>query len=262
LEGDQAEAARHLAWARGQAREYDLIGAQAQVAAFRGRLQASREGHRQTVARARGSGFPEVGIGYLAHSAWIDALYGNRAEAVAQAREVAAAAKTYAPRLRAAAALALAGATREAQAIVAGERGARPEDTLLHRVYLPIAEAALALAANRPDAALERLRVAAPYERGTVAVLAPAYLRGRAYALHGADADAAREFRAVIDHRGADPFSPLSPLARLELARALGRQGLPDQARGEYDALLTLWSAADADLSPLLAARAERTALP
>jgi hypothetical protein len=73
--------------------------------------------------------------------------------------------------------------------------------------------------------------------------------------------EAAREFKVVIDNRGADPFSPIVPLAHLGLARALVRSGDVAGGRAAYDAVLRIWFAADADLPPLIAARQEAEAL-
>jgi tetratricopeptide (TPR) repeat protein len=55
LEGRPAEAARHLEWAKGKPREFDLVAAQAQVAAYEGRLRDADERYRATVQLA-GSG--------------------------------------------------------------------------------------------------------------------------------------------------------------------------------------------------------------
>jgi hypothetical protein len=74
--------------------------------------------------------------------------------------------------------------------------------------------------------------------------------------------DAAREFRVVLNHRGADPFSPVWPLSQLGLARALGRAGRESESRLAYDGLLHTWATADPDLLPLIAARHERGVVP
>jgi hypothetical protein len=195
------------------------------------------------------------------------------------------------PKLRAATALALADAPEEAELIVRRLRHVRPEDTLLHTAYLPVAEAALLLRSgvrsrifsaagdttaggaarpgvrsrfsdlpDRADAAVEQLRPAAGHERGIVAALVPAYLRGEARLLAGDFEGAVREFRVVLDHRGADPFSPVWPLSQLGVARALAELGRESEARQSYDNLLHTWSNADSDLLPLIAARNERRA--
>ena len=81
------------------------------------------------------------------------------------------------------------------------------------------------LARGEPALALEALQQAQPYELGSIAVLAPVFLRGLALLQHGAAAAAREQFQQVLDHRGVDPFSPLEALAGLQLARARAQTG-------------------------------------
>jgi eukaryotic-like serine/threonine-protein kinase len=145
-------------------------------------------------------------------------------------------------------ALALAGAPDEAESVLRRLRSVREEDTLLHRAYLPPAEAAVLLVRGSFERAVEELRQASPYETGFVAALVPAYLRAEARLRAGAAADAIREFQTVVDHRGADPFSSVIPMSQLGLARALARSGNTTESRKAYEALLIAWKEADADL--------------
>ena len=130
-------------------------------------------------------------------------------------------------------------------------------DTFLASVYVPIADAAIEIARRRPERALERLRPSEPYELGFVAVLAPVYLRAQAYLDLGRGADAAREFRTVLAHRGSDPFSPMYVLAHLGLARALRMTGEAEESRKAYAAFLEEWKNADESIPVLQAARQE-----
>jgi tetratricopeptide (TPR) repeat protein len=261
LRGDGTTAQAQLDWARANVRRFDMIGAQAQVLAFRGRITEARAVYGETIALASSRGFPLIASGYAAQSALTEALYGNSASALAEARRVSAE-TVYAPRLRLAAALALAGAVTEAEAEVRRFRGLRPDDTILHGIYRPIAEAAIHLARGRHREVVEALRPAAPYERGFVAALLPLYLRGEARLRDGAHAEAASEFRAVIDNRGADPFSPVVPLARLGLARALARSGERAASEAAYRSVLDTWAIADPDFSVARVAREEAGELP
>jgi hypothetical protein len=261
LDGNADDARRHLEWAATRTRGFDLTGARAQVLAFRGQIVEARALYAQTIAAADASGFKQVASGYAAQAALTEALYGYTRPAIRQARRTVATSTAYEPQLRAAEALALAGAADEADGVVRRLRGIRPEDTLLNHAYLPAAEAAILLARNRAEAALEPLRRAAPYQYGNVAALAPAYLRGAARARAGAAAEAIREFQAVLDHRGADPFSPFIPPAQLGLARAYAANGQAAESRNAYEALLATWHAADADLPLLVEARAEAARL-
>ena len=136
LEGDMQAAEAQLTWARGNAREFDFVGARAQVASHYGRVIEARELYRQTTEMARGRNFAEVASGYATQAAWMEALVGNAAEAKAMAQVVIREGATPVLRLRAAAALGLAGAWREAEDLL----GATPvgkSDTLMNGVYVP-----------------------------------------------------------------------------------------------------------------------------
>jgi eukaryotic-like serine/threonine-protein kinase len=293
LDNDEVAARAQLDWATRSTVGFDVTGARAQVAAFRGRMGEARRLYAETIAGATAQGYTQIASGYAALAALTDALYGYDTEAIAQARTVLQASSPNEPQLRAATALALAGAPDEAEPVVRRLRHVRPEDTLLHTAYLPVAEAALLLhpgvrsristsgrgtpdrpadppgvrarfsdLRGRAGAAVEQLRPAAGHERGIVAALVPAYLRGEARLLAGDLDDAAREFRVVLNHRGADPFSPVWPLSQLGLARALARAGRESESRLAYDALLHTWTSADPDLPPLIAGRHERGVVP
>ena len=165
------------------------------------------------------------------------------------------------PRFRAAVALGLAGLGTDARELVERARQRYPESTLTRTVFIPTCEAAIAVGRGAPSEAIAALEAATPTEFGTVAGLVPTFLRGEAY-LAKRDSEAARrEFQKVLDHRGADPFAPVVPLARLGLARAWQMSGDLDKSRKEYDELLQIWKNADTDLPLLQRARAERAAL-
>jgi eukaryotic-like serine/threonine-protein kinase len=256
LAGDTAAAGAEIAWASAHPRGFDILGARAQVQAARGRMAEARALYRQTVAAAEAEGFAQIAAGYAAQAALTEALYGYPSHAIAGARRTLSHPAPYEPQLRAAAALALAGAVDEAEATVQRLRRVRPEDTLLHTAYLPVAEAAILLGRRRPVEAVEQLRIASRYETGQVAALVPVYLRGEARRRAGDAVEAARAFQSVLDNRGADPFSPFVPLAHLGLARALASLGDTAGSRRASEALLTAWADADADLPARQAARA------
>ncbi len=261
LDGDAAAAQRHLQWARTRARGFDLIGAQAQVAAFHGRMAEARELYQQTIDQAGFGQLSQIAAGYSAQLALTDVLFGYPSEAAARARALPAD-STYEPQLRAATTLALASATTEAERRIARLRDVRPSDTLLHTAYLPVAEAALLMARGQMDAAIGTLRPSAQYDRGLVAALLPIYFRAEARRRMGAFPEAAQEFRAVLAGRGADPFSPAVPLAHLGLARTLAAAGDVAGSRAAYGDLMAIWQDADPGFPALQEARRELAALP
>ena len=261
MQGDQQTARAQLDWAATSSVGFDFTGARAQIAAFRGQMTEARRLYGETIAAAGAQGFAQIGSGYAAQAALTEAVYGFQAQAAATARKVVQSATANEPQLRAATALALAGVVDEAEAVIRKLRNVRPDDTLLHTAYLPAAEAAVLMERGKAAAAIEALRPAVRHERGIVAALIPPYLRGEARLRAGNPAEAAREFKVVLDNRGADPFSPIVPLAHLGLARALVRGGDTAGGRAAYDAVLRIWFVADADLPPLVAARQESAAL-
>ena len=140
-------------------------------------------------------------------------------------------------------------------------KASEADDLFVSKVHVPVAQAAVHLARGEPARALEALQPAQPYELGSVAVLAPVFLRGLALLQHGAAAAAREQFQQVLDHRGVDPFSPLEALAGLQLARARAQTGDAAGGRAAYDAFLAGWAEADPELPVLVSARAERLAM-
>jgi len=260
LEGDANAAHAQLEWAKPRAQGFDMTGARAQVLAFRGQMAEAHAAYKETVTLAARNGFPQIGSGYAAQSAVTEALYGDASHAIEQARAVPRD-TTYAPRLRVATAFALAGQVDAAQAELRRFRDQRPEDTWVHDVYLPIAEAAVHLAQGRSEDAIAALRRTGPYERGFVAALLSIYFRAEAHVRAKAYADALEDYKTVLANRGADPFSPVIPLSQLGIARALAQTGDTAGSGRAYAAVLEMWRQADADFAPAKTARSEAAAL-
>ena len=264
---NDGSAAAQIEWSRSQPREYDLISAQAQVAAYAGRLHDAEALYGQAADLATARALTGAAAGYWAHLAMTEAFYGDRRHASARVRDIvgrtasAAESPGTIPRFRAAVALATVGLGSDARDLVRGARQRYPEATLTRTLLAPSVEAAIAIERGDPASAIKALEEAVPTEFGTVAGLVPTFLRGQAHLL-ARDASAARaEYQKVLDHRGSDPFTPVIPLARLGLARAWRLGGDTERSRREYDELLGIWKAADPDLPLLQRARAERAEL-
>jgi eukaryotic-like serine/threonine-protein kinase len=265
LMADAALAERELAWARGNAREYDLLAARAQVAAFEGRLREAAEGFRTSSELAERRRLRETAAGFAAHEAWTSALFGDGERALEAARRALGDSQSGTignslPRIRAIAALAMV-APAEAEKLGAAAAERYPQGTLTQGVLLPVIRAAAALARESPEQAVAYLEAASPYEKGTVAGLIPIYLRGEAYLRLGDGARAGAEFARVLAERGADPFAPVVALARLGQARALRAEGQHARSARAYDEFLTSWAAADPDLPILAQALSEQAGL-
>ena len=256
-------AAMHLAWAKDRSREFDLISAQAQAAAFHGQLREAVELYQRASDMAVARGLDGTASGYIAHLAWTEVLYRGGREATESVKRVMGLMETEAdspntiPRFRAGAALGLAGFGTEAQALVSRAEQRYPESTFVRTVLVPSTRAAIALRNERPDDAIEALRRAMPTELGTVAGLVPIYLRAEAFLQKGWLSEAIREYEKILAHRGVDPLAPVVPLAHRGIARARARIGETDASRRAYEELFTIWQNADPDFPPLLSARAE-----
>jgi hypothetical protein len=263
LRGDTADAAAQVQWAAGNPREFDMTAAEAQVAAYEGRMTEANALYARTADLARRRSLDEAASAYLAQEALTLALYGDRARGLALARDALSSSPEgtdAVPRFRAVAALALLGdaeGVRLADAAVASH----PQSTVASGVLQPVVRAAFELSRGRGASAVEDLRAAAPYEVGTFAVLVPTYLRGQAFLQLGQGARAREEFDRILAHRGSDPFSPVCALASLGLARAWRADGDAGRSAAAYDGFLAFWARADADVPVLVEARRERASL-
>jgi hypothetical protein len=151
-------------------------------------------------------------------------------------------------RLGAVTVIALSGHPEGLDAVVSEVATARPDDTLLQSVWVPVARAALDLARGNPRGAVTRLEPTIPYETGRMAAMLPVWLRGLALIAAGDGAAAAAQFRHVLAHRGSDPFSIFCAVAPVHLARALDLAGNVTGAAAARDALARQWSRADPGL--------------
>lgn len=267
LVAGDGSAAAHLAWAKSKPREFDLVSAEAQAAAFEGRLRDAGTLYQHAIDIALARGLSGTASGYAAHLAWTEALYRDPHAPADHIKRVIARsdAETESPgtipRFRAAAAFGLAGMVEEAHSLINVAERHYPESTFVHTVLVPTTRATIALFKGRPAEAINALQEATPTELGTVAGLVPFYLRGEAHLMKREYSEAIRQYEAVLQHRGIDPLSPVVPLAHLGIARAQARSGDKNAARQAYDTLFVMWKAADANFPPLLAARAEYAAL-
>ncbi|HZD31830.1 MAG TPA: hypothetical protein VE779_09230, partial [Candidatus Angelobacter sp.] len=162
-------------------------------------------------------------------------------------------------------ALALAGDWSRAQTLADDMEKRFPEDTSVRSSYLPTLHALFALHTGDPSRAIELLQVANPYElgvprssiHGNFGALYPVYVRGLAFLALHQGAEAAAEFKKILDHPGIVISDPVGAVARLQLARALAMQGDTMKAKAAYREFLTLWKNADPDIPLLNQAKAE-----
>lgn len=115
----------------------------------------------------------------------------------------------------------------------------RPQDSLIHGVFIPLVAALSSLQKGDGPSAIAVLEPARQYELAGFPPNAPywiLYVRGRAY-LQSKQADrAAAEFQKILDFRGRDATSELIPLSQLQIARTYALQNDSAKARTAYRA--------------------------
>jgi predicted Zn-dependent protease len=135
-----------------------------------------------------------------------------------------------------------------------------PTDTLLNKVFVPLAQARSDLQRNQPAQAVARLETAAPYELGSgpgTSGYWVNYVRGEAFLGSKQGAKAADEYQKILDHRGIDPWDVTYNLSHLGLGRAYALQGNTAAAKSAYQDFFAAWKDADPDLPVLKQAKAE-----
>ena len=230
---------------------------QPRVSAFGGRIANAHEKFRRSVAVTSHANLTELSGLYTAQDAISHAVVGQCMEARTEAAAAVDLSRDNFTLESAARALAWCGADGDASKLSAELARRFPDAILTTHVVLPVIGATTALRNGRPARGMELLEPVRPFDHAQVAEFWPAYLRGEAQLQLKHGAEAATEFRSIIDHRGELADAPLYPLAHLGLARALASGDDRSAARRAYLAFLALWKDADANLLPLQEARRE-----
>jgi tRNA A-37 threonylcarbamoyl transferase component Bud32/tetratricopeptide (TPR) repeat protein len=238
--------------------------------AYRGRLRESRMKLQNAVSVAAGTGRAFAVAQHEAASAVREFLFGNPAEARRAANAALATGSTNRDAVAGAAlALAFLGDPK-AEALMREQDRRFPQDTTAQTNFLPALRGQLALNRKDPAKALELLQPNVPYElawvgsqtAGFALSLYPLYVRGNAYRALRRPADAAVEFRKIVDNLGVVSNEPtVAVAARLELARALQAAGDTAKSKGVYEEFLNIWKDADPDIPLFIAAKKEFAAL-
>ena len=261
-----------LDWAAGRPGLEDvLLGHEAKIAAYSGRLVKAREISRQAIVSAQRADEKETAAAYEADSAIREALFGNAGRGRARAAGALALSTGRDVQYGAALALALAHDSPQAEKLAEDLAERFPDDTVVQFNYVPTLRAQIALdrrdAGNSANAgaaeAIEALEAAAPYELGSASrggfdpSLYPIYIRGEAYLAGHRASEAVAVFQKIIDYRGVVQDGPIGALAHLQLGRAYAMEEGSVKARAAYNEFLTLWKDADPDIPILKEAKAE-----
>ena len=189
LQKDTSEMNQQLAYAADKpAIESWFLEAEADTAAYGGRLEKAREFTRQAVESAQNADQKEEAATYEAASAVREALFGNLERAKQQAAKTSQFATGGDVEYLAALAFAIAGDSAKGQALAEDMAKKESAATLMRFKYVPTVYAQLALANRDATRAIETLRSSSPYELGSTGTSGAAnlslhavYVRGVAY---------------------------------------------------------------------------------
>src|ERR1700687_339240 len=167
IRGDEAAERHELELAAGHPDEPILLMFQANTQCALGKLQPARAAFAQSESVSQRLGYKEFSGIILGQQASCEAELGNIKEArqkisdalaVSQDRDTRAIVMDVLPRT---------GDSARSQKIAEDLVRQYPTDTLLNKVFVPVAQAASDLQRNQPAQAVARLEVATPYELGS-----------------------------------------------------------------------------------------------
>ena len=263
LAGDTAEMELEVAWAAGRPGEEDqMLNMHADTQACYGRMVKARDLARRAADSAVRADAKETAAQWLAFQAVREVEVGNASLARQDASRALALAPGRDVKVLSALALARAGESAQAKAIMETLKKSEPSNTFLKVYWFPVLEASMAIAQHAADRAVIALEPSLPYELGNpppeaAGTLHPAYIRGVAYLAQKNGAAAAAEFQKLLDHPGIVQNFLLESLAHLQLGRAYAISGETAKAKAAYRDFLALWKDADADVPILKDANAE-----
>jgi tetratricopeptide (TPR) repeat protein len=264
LQNEAAGMAEQVAWSAGKPEiEDELLGLEADTAAYSGRLKEAREFSRRAAESAERADKRETAATYSALASLREALFGNADEARRHVTSSVVGPTGRDVEYYTVLALACVGDEGKLQGLTKDLGKRFPEDTIMQFNYLPTLHAKLAVSRGEASEAIENLRVATPYELGKVSssnnwsAMYPIYVRGQAYLAAHEGSEAAAEFQKILDHRGIVLNEPIGALAHLQIGRAYAMQGDTAKAKAAYQDFLTFWKDADSDIAILKQAKAE-----
>ncbi len=236
--------------------ETSLLEGDADLAASKGEMTRSREIRMQAKEKLERLSLKERAAGALATQASIEAAFGMRQQATADARAALGISRATDVIGTASLALAHAGSDKEALGLADEQAKKHPLNEFIQSVGVPNVRAIIEIQHHNPTKAIELLTAAVPFDRGNPA---SRLHRGHAYLAAGRPSEAIQEFQAALALKNVrlEPFSPLISLARLGLGRAYALQGEKAKARLAYQDFLAEWKNADPDIPILKEAKAE-----
>jgi eukaryotic-like serine/threonine-protein kinase len=264
IRGDQAAQQHEVDLFPGTFEQAVLLFFQGAAACALGQDQKARAGYTQSLAATERLGLKELGGGLRVGAASCEAMLGNVAEARQKVLEALAYSQDRDTRSGAMVVLAQTGEAAKAQKLADDLAHEYPADTMLVKVWVPEAQALIALEHNQPEQAVEKLEDARPYEFGSGvsgAGYSINFFRAEAFLRLKDGAKAAAEYQKILDHRGTNPLDPTYDLSHLGLGRAYALQQDTAHAKAAYQDFFATWKDADPDVPVLKQAKAEYTKL-
>jgi serine/threonine protein kinase/tetratricopeptide (TPR) repeat protein len=260
LRGDLATMQHEAERAAGTNDEPFLLSWACNAKYFQGHVREARELCNSAAQKAEQHQLKEFGAIVRAAEGSIEAEIGDQDAARRQTQTALATTDEKDTRSIAAPTLGRIGDTGQAEKLIADLSKQFPSDTILNKITLAVARAAIALERKQPAQAVDALESARPYEMGG----GPGgpdfwvpYLRAEAYRDLRDPAKALVEYQKIADHRGLNVLSPLYVLARLGAARAYAQQGDTAKSRAAYQDFFAFWKDADPDVPVLKQAKAD-----
>jgi serine/threonine protein kinase/tetratricopeptide (TPR) repeat protein len=234
--------------------ELNVLGFRTGMAAYRGQLRQVRELSQKLRDAADRLSLKEVSANQYQTEAAIEAIFGEKAQAISDAEQTLKVSTSPGIVLGAASTLAYLGEDQRGLKLASEVAQKRPFDTLVQFVQVPDIKAEIAL--NHGDAVqagnlLDGAMVYARVDSGTLA------LRGLAYMKAKQSGEAVQAFQRVLALKPYFVLDPLLPVCQLGLARAYAQQGDPQHSRTAYQDFFAMWKDADPDVPLLREAKAE-----
>ncbi len=257
IDNDTGSMQEHLRAAAARPDGYLVVTEAARAAFATGDLETGRTLYTRAVTAARAAHINDFAGRLVAEEALADALIGDPERAHRELQSSLDISRGSETTWTAALAAAFSGRAPLASELAKAFTTLQPPAPDVVNAQVPMLQAAAAIANNDGRGALALLTPAAQFE----AAAGPwvSYLRGLANAAAREPTQAARQFRAVIDHPGNDPTNLVHTLARLQLARAARDAGEMAQSRQGYADFANAWRHAT-PTHPLLAMSAREAA--
>ena len=260
VEGNQAEAQREAALTQSTPGVFLFFIRQPQLnlALQRGRLREAHSMLEQMQPAYERLGLKEAEASHMLLVAGMDAVYGFPNNVLRDTERALTIAKSEDLLSSAALNAALVGDQQRAFDYAGQATRLQPENTTLQAVKVPMMHAILELKRGDGARALEQLKPAEPYDKGSSDI---PYIRGLADLEAHQPQAAIQEFQSVLDAKNRYFFEPLLGMDRLGLARAYAQAGDAAHARVAYQDFLAMWKDADSDIPILRDAKAEYSKL-